>query len=71
MSTIHGHKPDWIVLDEEIDDDTVRRLERYRRRLRIKAWLRRPWRIPPRYPGYRVASFTPEGQTQRKKRRRA
>lgn len=38
----------WIIIDDVPD---LRRYERWRRWNRFKAWLRRPWRIPPRYAG--------------------
>ena len=37
----------WIVWDETPD---LRRVARWLRWRRFKAWLRRPWRLPPKYP---------------------
>ena len=39
---------DWIIIDDVPD---LKRYERWRRWNRFKAWLRRPWRIPPKYAG--------------------
>ena len=36
-----------IIWDETPD---LRRFERWLRWRRFKAWLRRPWRLPPKYP---------------------